>query len=272
MKLHEHIKVYNVESGGGDVSIKDDSQSIIQSSRKTNKILSDNVFNLTFPVLGLGCGIITIGYLVFSISTDNDYVLRQSTAVTNIQNHYNGTGGVDEIKFTGNWLRVDQNHYCDEDVWRIDGDTSTTVYYDEEILLGTTFTFSFASLGVEGANLAFGRPELYEIVLGDGSHEHVSIKNLRTDSSVELNNSRQGKVKLNSSLDGGRLNKIKVQETVTDNELFVDIMVNGQMVRSGPISIAGYRTKGSTVYFGLLDFMETNNTAIQFSDLNICRN
>lgn len=192
---------------------------------------------------------------------------------------YEGTGGPDHFVL-GDWfLMLDVNSNCDESLWALNSNASSSMkLYSSSTPFGSTFQFDFTPTGVKAANISLGRLSLYEVVYGDNSYEHLSVKDILTGRLVDVFPSGQisdgsgGRINMGISLSTTTENAVRVEEILSSETSYkLEIQVNEKSFTTEEITAINYK-KYDSLYIGLIDGSKdlNNRTGIYAPALRIC--
>lgn len=223
---------------------------------------------------------ITYSLISLIISLVPTSLSNQSTLAQPITSvSYKGTGGADHVVFGYEFIGIDSNSTCNGGLLELNsGESSSIIVYGSSTPFGSTFQFDFTPTGELAANIAQGRLSLYEIVYGDNSFEHLSVKNLVTDELVDVypisrtSDGSGGRINMGLKLSTTTENTVRVTEIVNSSTAYnLLITVNGKKFMTEDIRAVDYK-KRTSVYLALLDGSKDldNKTGLFAPELRIC--
>lgn len=189
-----------------------------------------------------------------------------------------GTGGADYTVLGDDFVIADDHFSCDSGVWELEeGEQSTTMFYSSSTALGLTTQFGFVPTGQYAANVAYGRPDLYEIVFGDNGFDHISVKHIGAGlfDVHQLNSATDGvgnREYLQEGLSTTTMNTVRISEQfASETTLYLLIDVNNVSYITAPLTVLK-REKYTSSYLGLLAGGEAadNHTGMSAPELRIC--
>ena len=193
---------------------------------------------------------------------------------------YTGTGGPDHTVLDGGFLRTTSvDDVCDGEKWTLaSGASSAIVTYATSSPMGSSYELSFIPTGKKAANITFGRFNVYEIIFGEDSFRHLSLKDLQTGKLVTLFSREQNKedagsrINMGLSLSTSTLSVVRIDEKLTSESSYhLEISVNGKQFTSKEITLLN-QSKYQSLYLGLIDtsIKNDNQTGLVSQLLDIC--
>jgi len=247
----------------------------------TAKLLSCTNNNVIATVITNSNVIPAIIIAANSIMIGNPSALTQGVVQTSpVQEmKIQSIGGPVDIFFASDFLMVDDNYICDEDVWQLGaGETSSSAVYSSSVFLESAVQFDFVPTGSSSANIAFSRPELFEVVLGESSFGHISVKDLRTNELMDVWRVGEGtdgignRYPLEEDLSPSEMNNFRLQERfVTDTDVRIHMTVNDVEYITEPFKVINPK-KYKTITLSLIDYSNNhdNLTGLYSPTLRIC--
>lgn len=233
------------------------------------------VASRTITGITITCAVYNVNVSAISAPTDSSgdvpFVAGVSTTAQ---------GGSDTEMFAGTFILPDSYlTYCDEDVWGLrKGESRARAFYSTDTPTGTPFEFEFTPTGLNAVNVAIGRDSLYEIVIGDSGHSHLSVKLLgeKSNGVAVLDGdfmvvASSGRANMGFKISRTSPTTVRIEEEfLSETNLRLRIEINGQIFYSGDILAINHK-KSKHVYVGLLDpGRGENETGIYAPNLRIC--
>lgn len=229
--------------------------------------------------------VVMIGYFSLSYNVMHDEYYSSNLSASTSDSSFiplllsSNTGGIEFITLGNEFVK--QNYVCDGNLWKVGGNGGvSTAYYGSRLSLGKTFQIDFVPDGDYASNLAVGVFDLFELVIGDNSFKHLSLKGFQSDDFISLNSVIDGnyissstRIRLENSLSTSSENLLLVEANlVSSTSMVIRIVINGEVFESDELFVRN-QEKYEGLYLALLDTDENNpnHTGVFFPELRVCQ-